>query len=134
MSGIVKLDDMLVGNRLGWKSEVETGPGVKARYTPGYLGIYAGVDWLNTDIEKVELVRNSEISLPLDCSVAPAAGGYNYHALLAPNPKLAEVAQITMPTLLLPGSDRLRPILHLRGLKKFDLTQFDWVVSIHLLG
>lgn len=127
MTAIIKLDSALVMNRLGYRAEVE-GLG-KPAWTEDYRGIFVGA----VLPEKPELVVNAKLSLQLDCSIEPVGGGYTYHALLAVNPKLFEVAEVSAPTLFLPRQGRSRPVIHLRGLKKFDLSELDWIASLHLI-
>lgn len=132
MSAIVKLDTALVQNRLGFRDELER-EGYKPEYTPGYRGIYAGGDFREIPAAKQELVVNAKLSIPLDCSIELRTGSDPYHALVVPNPRLYEAAEVSCAGLILPGTGRVRPVIHLRGLKKFDLSELDWLASIHLL-
>lgn len=131
MSSIVKLDNTLVLNRMGWRAEAE---GVRfPAYTPGYSGVYADVDLSGVAEDKLDMEFNKRASLHLDCSIAPAADR-GYHALVAVNPRLLEVAEVSWAPMYLPGTPRIRPVLHIRALKKFGLLDYvERVASIHLL-
>lgn len=126
MSTFIKLDKQLVLGRMGWQPDGEQA----IRWAPNYSGILCGSE---LKAKSSELVVNSKLSLPLDCSIQPHQGLYAYHAVVVPNPRLFEVAEVSYPSIILTGSERTRPILHLRGLKKFDLADLDYVASIHLI-
>jgi hypothetical protein len=133
VSSIVKLDNSLVLNRLGWKPEGEESPRFPS-YTHGYAGVWADIDLSAVPEEKLDMEVNKRVSLLLNCSIAPSADYSAYHALVAVNPKLLEVAEVSYAPMYLPGAPRVRPVIHVRGLKKFGLLDFvERVASIHLI-
>jgi hypothetical protein len=128
MPSYLRLDKHVLQNRLGWRGECGQ---EMPKYTPGFLGILCAADL--SDLESTEITINKRVSAPLDASIAPSEGQYMYHAHVAVNPALLEVAEVTCPTIVFPGQGRVRPTLHIRGLRKFDLGDFPWVASIHLV-
>lgn len=130
---IIKLDRNLVLNRMRWKSESpeEDMP----KWAGEYAGVIAGFETADIPDDKLEMVVNARVSVPLDCSVAPVGGPRPYHALLAVVPELYELAEVSAPTLIMGGSNRVRPVIQLRALRKFDLTEFSTgIATLHLLG
>lgn len=95
-----------------------------------YKAVLAGADTRLVE-DKLEMVVNQKLSLLLDCSIEPRAD--YYHALVAVNPLLLQDAEVSAPSVILPGFGRLQPVLHIRALRKLDLRDFDWVASIHLI-
>jgi hypothetical protein len=132
MPAIIKLDRSLITNRLRWKPEDD--PSAEPRWAVDSCGLVLGFNTASIPDDKLELTVNARVSIPLDCSVAPYGGPRPYHALLAVTPDLFELAEVSAPWLIIGGSNRVRPVIQLRALRKFDLTEFsEGIATIHLI-
>jgi hypothetical protein len=134
MGAIVKLDRQMVVGRMGWQpAGLGADEEPKPRFTSTYYGLLAQGDYSEIDSAKLEMTFNSRLTVPLDCTLAPPGTYATYHVLIAPNPKLLEVAEVSAPSLVIPGTERFRPVMHIRAVKKLNLEDFDWLATIHLV-
>lgn len=127
MSAIIKLDTMLLGNRLKWRGDedLENKPLV---YLPSYQGVVLPVEEQGTDDGKVTV--NKRYRLEAKGTIQPE----RYMAVLTVHPELYRYFAVSAPQLIPPNLEEpYRPIVQLTALRDFDLSKLPWLVTLHLL-
>lgn len=132
----LKLDENLVRNRMRLRFVEPDGAPAKTPWTEAYAGVKVqGVFDLDEQEKlKSEIEYNKRLSVPLEVTVDPFGGTTPYVVVVVPHPSLFEVAELSYPAFLIPGTGEVQPTLQLRGLKKFNLADLPWIATLHLMA
>jgi len=123
MSALMKLDVAFARGKMGLD------PDFAIEFTDEYRGI------LLRGIlpDKTEMKYNERVSIPMETPIRGFQGNASYYMLLAVNAALLGKAEVTFPSVVLPG-ELLTPVMHIRALGNLDLSDFRFLATIHILG
>lgn len=125
----MKLEDESAEEKLPEASERQAQAAYSAEFSKGQIGVLVpGILPAETKMKYNQVLR-----IPLKYSLETKKASYDSDFIsIHANPRLFEVATVSLPSIILAGEGRIHPLITIQAKKEFDLIDFPYLATYHL--